>query len=179
MTFGLEHRPFADFDDEVAPGTGYTVPPGAHASVGDEHSRVVRRPGRLAAPGKPARHADHSHPPRAVGPRSGPRGDPGAGCGRADGPGLADRDAVLCAHVLDHVPVLTVLDDFEDNLASDGDAGYTVRDEVLADLLAAWVADPGASRLPVTSRYPFTLPGGAGRALSFRQLGARCPGPRR
>ena len=35
-----------------------------------------------------------------------------------------------------------------------------------------WVADPGASRLLVTSRYPFTLPGGAERALSFRQLGA-------
>ena len=33
--------------DEVAQGTGRTVPPGAHASVGDEHFLVVRRwPGK-------------------------------------------------------------------------------------------------------------------------------------
>jgi len=86
--------------------------------------------------------------------------------------GWQDRDTVLRGHVLDHVTVLTVLDNFEYNLTSDGDAGYMVRDEVLADLLAAWVAEPGASRQLVISRYPFTLPGGAGRALSFRQLGA-------
>ena len=41
----------------------------------------------------------------------------------------------------------------------------------LADLLGAWAFDPGASRLLVTSRHPFVLPGGAERALSFRQLG--------
>ena len=52
----------------------------------------------------------------------------------------------------------------------DGDGA--VADEVLAGLLAAWVTDPGASRLLVTSRHPFTLPGRADRALSFRQLGA-------
>ena len=43
---------------------------------------------------------------------------------------------------------------------------------MLAGLLAAWVADPGRSRLLVTCRYRFTLPGGAEQALSFRQLGA-------
>ena len=34
--------------------------------------------------------------------------------------GWADRLAVLREHVLDHVPVLVVLDNFEDNLRSDG-----------------------------------------------------------
>jgi hypothetical protein len=178
MTFGLVHRPFADFDDEVAPGTSHTVPPGAHASVGDEHSPWSVG---LAGPLTPesllgtlittirrellVRGQDHAAT-QAL--------DVAA---RTD-LGWQDRDAMLRGHVLDHVPVLTVLDNFEGDLASDGDAVYMVRDEVLADLLAAWVADPGASRLLVTSRYPFTLPGGAGRALSFRQLG-RCPGPRR
>ena len=86
--------------------------------------------------------------------------------------GWQDRLAILRGHVLDHVPVLLLLDNFEDNLRPDDDAGYVVGDEVLAGLLAAWVADPGRSRLLVTSRYRFALPGGAERALSFRQLGA-------
>ena len=67
--------------------------------------------------------------------------------------------------------MLVLLDNFEDNLHPDG-AGYAVRDEVLAGLLAGWVTDPGRSRLLVTSRHPFTLPGRAEGALSFRQLGA-------
>jgi hypothetical protein len=70
------------------------------------------------------------------------------------------------------VPVLLLLDNFEDNLRPDSDAGYAVRDEMLAGLLAAWVSDPGQSRLLSTCRSRFTLPGGAERALSFRQLGA-------
>jgi tetratricopeptide (TPR) repeat protein len=86
--------------------------------------------------------------------------------------GWADRWSVLRDHVLGRVRVLVVLDNFEDNLRPEGDAGYTVRDEVLAGLLAAWVADPGASRLLVTCRYRFTLPDGAEQYLSFRQLGA-------
>ena len=85
--------------------------------------------------------------------------------------GWRDRLAILRGHVLDHVPVLVLLDNFEDNLYPGG-AGYAVRDEVLAGLLAGWVTDPGASRLLVTSRHPFTLPNGAQQALSFRQLGA-------
>jgi tetratricopeptide (TPR) repeat protein len=85
--------------------------------------------------------------------------------------GWADRLAILRGHVLDRVPVLVVLDNFEDNLRPRG-AGWAVADEVLAGLLAAWVTDPGASRLLVTSRHPFTLPAGAERGLRFRQLGA-------
>jgi len=83
-----------------------------------------------------------------------------------------DRLEVLRTHVLDRVPVLLVLDNFEDNLRPDGDPGYAVRDEVLAELLAAWVTDPGRSRLLITCRYPFTLPSGVADRLSFRQLGA-------
>jgi hypothetical protein len=86
--------------------------------------------------------------------------------------GWQDRLAVLRGHVLDHVPVLLLLDNFEDNLRPDGDAGYAVGDEVLAGLLAGWVADPGRSRLLVTCRYQFALPDGSERFLSFRQLGA-------
>ena len=86
--------------------------------------------------------------------------------------GWQDRLAILRGHVLDHVPVLVLLDNFEDNLRSSGDAGYGVSDQVLADLLAAWVADPGRARLLVTCRYRFTPPGGAQRGLLFRQLGA-------
>jgi tetratricopeptide (TPR) repeat protein len=86
--------------------------------------------------------------------------------------GWQDRLAILRGHVLDHVPVLLLLDNFEYSLRPDGDAGYAVGDEVLARLLAAWVADPGRSRLLVTCRYRFALPAGAEQALSFRQLGA-------
>ena len=78
---------------------------------------------------------------------------------------------MLREHVLDRVPVLLLLDNFEDNLAPH-ETGYEVGDQVLAGVLAAWVTDPGASRLLVTSRYAFTLPGGAEQGLSFRQLGA-------
>jgi tetratricopeptide (TPR) repeat protein len=84
--------------------------------------------------------------------------------------GWADRLAVLREHVLDRVPLLVVLDNFEDNLQPNG-TSQTLRDEVLAGLLAKWVADPGRSRLLVTSRFPFTLPGGAERALLFRPVG--------
>ncbi len=91
--------------------------------------------------------------------------------GRAD-LGWQDRLAILRGHVLDHVPVLVLLDNFEDNLRPDGDAGYAVGDQALAGLLGAWAADPGASRLLVTCRYRFALPGAVERALSFRQLGA-------
>jgi tetratricopeptide (TPR) repeat protein len=86
--------------------------------------------------------------------------------------GWRERLTILRIHVLDQVPILLLLDNFEDNLRQDGEAGYSVSDEVLAQILAAWVIDPGASRVLITSRYLFTLPGGAHRALSFRQLGA-------
>ena len=82
-----------------------------------------------------------------------------------------DRLAILRSHVLDRVPMLVLLDNFEDNLRGAG-AEYVVRDEVLGGLMAAWAADAGLSRLLITCRYQFTLPRGAERRLSFRQLGA-------
>ena len=110
--------------------------------------------------------------------------------GRAD-LGWQDRLAILREHVLDRVPVLVLLDNFEDNLRPDG-AGYAVGDEALGGLLAAWAADPGQSRLLVTCRYRFTLPGGgragavvpaAGGAVAGRDdeagLVAARPGPAR
>jgi tetratricopeptide (TPR) repeat protein len=84
----------------------------------------------------------------------------------------SDRFMVLREQVLGHIPVVVVLDNFDVNLQPGNDGGYVVGDGGLASLLAAWVSDPGFSRLLVTSRYPFTLPGGAEQALSFRQLGA-------
>ena len=86
--------------------------------------------------------------------------------------GWQERLAILRGHVLDHVPVLLVLDNFEDNLRTEGNTAYAVGDEVLAELLATWAADPGRSRLLVTCRYRFTLPGEAEQTLSFRHLGA-------
>jgi tetratricopeptide (TPR) repeat protein len=91
--------------------------------------------------------------------------------GRADLP-WQDRLGILREYVLGRVPVLLLLDNFEDNLRPDGDAGYVIRDEILAGLLAGWAADPGRCRFLVTCRYRFTMPDGAERALSFRQLGA-------
>jgi tetratricopeptide (TPR) repeat protein len=84
--------------------------------------------------------------------------------------GWRDRYAVLRDRVLDRVPVLVLLDNFEDNLRPDGTT-WQVADAALGRLLAAWTDDPGLSRLLVTCRYPFTLPNGGHELLSFRQLG--------
>ena len=77
--------------------------------------------------------------------------------------------------VLDVVPVLIVLDNFEDNLtphSAPGRPGWrTVADQDLAALLAALAVRPGRCRLLITSRYPFVLPGQAERALSFQPIG--------
>ena len=84
--------------------------------------------------------------------------------------GWQDRYEILRGHILDRIPVLALLDNFEDNLRP-GEGGYEVGDEALAGLLAAWATDPGVSRLLVTCRYRFTLPAGAHERLEFRQLG--------
>ncbi|MGI9000361.1 MAG: trypsin-like peptidase domain-containing protein [Pseudonocardia sp.] len=78
-------------------------------------------------------------------------------------------------HVLGEVPVLLVLDNFEDNLTADSPSGQpgwrSVRDEALAELLAALVGSPGRCRLLVTTRYPFPLPGDAHRTLTAQHIG--------
>jgi len=84
--------------------------------------------------------------------------------------GWQERLAALRENVLSRVPLLVVLDNFEDNLQPGADRP-ALRDEILAALLAQWVSGPGMSRLLITSRFAFTLPGGAEQALSFRGLG--------
>ena len=73
------------------------------------------------------------------------------------------------------MPVLLVLDNFEDNLTPDSTPGRpgwrTVADQDLAALLAALATQPGRCRLLITSRYPFMLPGQADRVLSFQPIG--------
>ncbi len=81
-----------------------------------------------------------------------------------------DRFVLLRDYILDQVPLLVVLDNFEDNLTPAPD-GYQVRDGTLAELLAQWAHTPGRSRLLVTCRYEFTLPDGAEAHLSFRHVG--------
>lgn len=77
------------------------------------------------------------------------------------------RFAALRAEILDRVPLLLVLDNFEDNLTDD----RRVRDHALRGLLAEWARDPGRSRMLVTTRFTFSLPDGAHDHLSFEPVG--------
>jgi tetratricopeptide (TPR) repeat protein len=78
-----------------------------------------------------------------------------------------DRFDALRDHVLDRLPLLLVLDNFEDNLTDN----RQLRGEALAALLTRWATDPGASRLLITSRYQFTLPTQAESHLRFHLIG--------
>ncbi|MEV0030210.1 tetratricopeptide repeat protein [Nocardia sp. NPDC050793] len=78
-----------------------------------------------------------------------------------------DRWQALREYVFDQLPVLVVLDNFEDNLTDTN----SLVDDSLAELLAAWVNNPGRSRLLVTCRYPFTLPQNAQRRLLVHAVG--------
>jgi tetratricopeptide (TPR) repeat protein len=89
--------------------------------------------------------------------------------GRSDLP-WSDRLSILRNYVLGRIPLLMVLDNFEDNLVRDED-GAGVRDEILAHLLADLVDEPKATRLLITSRYPFYLPEGRQGRLVFRSVG--------
>ncbi|MFI5908209.1 tetratricopeptide repeat protein [Dactylosporangium sp. NPDC051541] len=80
---------------------------------------------------------------------------------------LPDRTAAL-HELLTEVPVLLVLDNFEDNLPGTGVQPVA---PPLARLLTAVVTRPGRGRLLITCRYRFTLPGNAHRALTFHHLG--------
>jgi tetratricopeptide (TPR) repeat protein len=62
----------------------------------------------------------------------------------------------LRANVFAKLPVLALLDNFEDNLELRGGAAFT--DPRLGELLAAWLERPGRSRLLITCRYPLALP---------------------
>jgi tetratricopeptide (TPR) repeat protein len=82
----------------------------------------------------------------------------------------ADRWAILRDEVLGALPVLLVLDNFEDNLVDEG-GRRSVRDPALAELLATWAEDPRLSRLLITCRYPFKLPRSTERRLAFKPVG--------
>ena len=85
------------------------------------------------------------------------------------------RLAALREDILETLPVLLVLDNFEDNLTTaspPGQPGWrTLADQDLAALLAQLATLPGRCRLLITSRYPFVLPGQAERALAFQPIG--------
>ena len=85
-------------------------------------------------------------------------------------PPWRDRLELVRRVVLPRLPVLLLADNAED-LLTGGPGGREVADPDLAGFLAAWVQAAPRARLLVTSRYPFTLPGGAGRRLAWHHLG--------
>ncbi|HEV3287613.1 MAG TPA: AAA family ATPase, partial [Streptosporangiaceae bacterium] len=90
-----------------------------------------------------------------------------AACAAPDIP-WHERMAYLTGQILPGLPaLLLILDNFEDNLS--GGQARVVADPDLAGLLADLAAAPATTRLLVTSRYPFTLPGHAEQALTFHQ----------
>lgn len=85
------------------------------------------------------------------------------------------RFQALSEQLLGDQPLIVLLDNFEDNFAP-GDPGtdgpsFHLKDEGLADLLATWLAQPGRSRLLITSRQPFGLPEDAYQSLESFHLG--------
>ncbi|GAA1560752.1 hypothetical protein GCM10009827_097570 [Dactylosporangium maewongense] len=81
-----------------------------------------------------------------------------------------DRFALLREDVLDDIPIVIVLDNFEDNLTPAGDR-WVVTDPALADLLTAWLADAGLSRLLITSRHPVHVTAAVNRRLLEQPVG--------
>ncbi|MGH8906968.1 MAG: hypothetical protein ACRD0K_10730 [Egibacteraceae bacterium] len=69
------------------------------------------------------------------------------------------------------MPMLVLLDNFEDNLATGPGPVWAVRDPELAAFLARWARQPGRSKLLFTSRYRFELPEGTHRRLGLFHLG--------
>jgi hypothetical protein len=88
---------------------------------------------------------------------------------RADLP-WAHRLALLRELVLGQVPVLLVLDDFDDNVSPDS-GGWTVRNPALAELIANWGSKSHRGRLLITCRHPFRPPRSSGPPLTFHHVG--------
>ena len=82
----------------------------------------------------------------------------------------AHRLTMLREQVLRHVPVLVVLDNFDDSvLAHSG--GRNVRDPALAELIAGWARATHQGKLLITCRHPFSQPAAAALPLRFRHVG--------
>ena len=73
--------------------------------------------------------------------------------------------------VLPQLGVLLLVDNAEDLLTEDGGDKRGLADPELAGFLSAWVQAGPRARLLVTSRYPFTLPGGVQWRLAWHHLG--------
>jgi tetratricopeptide (TPR) repeat protein len=82
-----------------------------------------------------------------------------------------DRLAALRTNIFQHIPVLFVLDNFDDNL----DTNRVLIDEQVGQLLSAWVADNGLCRFLITSRFRFELPGSAHNRLRYKDVGPLTP----
>jgi tetratricopeptide (TPR) repeat protein len=82
-----------------------------------------------------------------------------------------DRFAALRTSIFEHIPMLVVLDNFDDNL----DANRALIDEQFAELLSAWVTDNGLCRFIFTSRFPFDLPNAAQNRLRRKDIGPLLP----
>jgi tetratricopeptide (TPR) repeat protein len=86
-----------------------------------------------------------------------------------------DRLDLLGERLLGQLPVVLLLDNFEDNLqsANRGRHSLEMADSQLAEFLAAWIncSAQVICRLVITSRYPFALPNRADRRLAAYHLG--------
>lgn len=74
------------------------------------------------------------------------------------------------APLLADLPVILLLDNFEDNLTFDG-FQWAVRNTQLAAFLTSWIRMSGKHKVLITSRFPFTLPKRAERRLAAQHLG--------
>lgn len=81
-----------------------------------------------------------------------------------------DRLALLQQDLLSRIPVLLLLDNFEDNLGDIGGGGWVVADPSVRGLLTAWATGPARSRLVITSRYRFAMPEGADDQLHWHHV---------
>jgi len=101
--------------------------------------------------------------------RSGTTAEAVAAADRAD-LSWTQRLALLREHVLGQVPLLLVLDNFDDNLSLEAGT-CTIRDPSLIELLTSWADPPHRGRLLITCRHRFAVPGAAAPWLGFRHLG--------